>query len=165
METVESDEEVAARAASGDGAAFHILLRRHYDRVFRIAYSVLRDTCEAEDVTQDIWAALPAKLRHWRGEAKLTSWLHRIALNAAKDSLRKSASRAGITAGYEEMEKLSRGAAADTERRLSWLQAALETLSEDLRATAVSVWSCGRPWRKIEYCSLPASHSYDSNLL
>ena len=96
----------------------------------------MRNQSDAEDITQDIWAAMPAKLRNWRGEAKVTSWLHRIALNAAKDALRKSATRARTTAGYAEMQDLSRGEAADTEKRLSWLQAALGTLSEDLRATA-----------------------------
>ncbi len=130
------DEVLATRAASGDGAAFGALLERHYDRVFRIAYSVLNNQAEAEDVTQEIWAALPAKIRHWRGEAKLTSWLHRIALNAAKDSLRRSATRARAVKGYVEIETLSRGEIADTQTRLSWLQSALETLSDDLRATA-----------------------------
>ncbi len=82
------DEDLAARAALGDGAAFRTLLGRHYDRVFRIVYSVVRNQSEAEDVTQEIWAGLPKKLRNWRAEAKLTSWLYRVALNAAKDSLR-----------------------------------------------------------------------------
>jgi RNA polymerase sigma-70 factor (ECF subfamily) len=129
-------EALITRAASGDAAAFRSLLDAHYDRVFRVVYSVMRNQSDAEDITQEIWAAMPAKLRHWRGEAKVTSWLHRIALNAAKDALRKSATRARARAGYAEAEDLSRGEAADTEKRLSWLQSALETLSEDLRATA-----------------------------
>ncbi len=136
MEKMGSDEDLAARAALGDGAAFRTLLGRHYDRVFRVVFSVLQSKSDAEDITQEIWAALPSKLRHWRGDAKLSTWLHRIALNAAKDSLRRSAVRARTIAGYTEMDALSRGAAIDTERRLSWLQCALETLSEDLRATA-----------------------------
>lgn len=136
MEKIDSDEDLAAQAALGDGAAFRTLLGRHYDRVFRVVFSVMQSKSDAEDITQEIWAALPTKLRQWRGQAKLTSWLHRIALNAAKDSLRRSASRARTIAGYTEMEALSRGAAIDTETRLSWLQSALETLSEDLRATA-----------------------------
>lgn len=136
MKKAMSDEDLAAQAALGDGAAFRVLLERHYDRVFRVVYSVLRNQAEAEDVTQDIWASLPAKLRHWRGEAKVSSWLHRVAVNAAKDSLRRSAVRARTTAGYAEMQSLTRGAQADTQNQLSWLQAALETLSEDLRATA-----------------------------
>ena len=131
-----SDENLASQAALGDSAAFRELLNRHYDRVFRVIYSVLRNTSDAEDVTQEIWAALPSKLRHWRGTAKLTSWLHRIALNAAKDFLRRSASRARTSKGYVEMESLSRAETSDTQRRLIWLQSALETLSDDLRETA-----------------------------
>ena len=130
------DEDLAARAASGDGGAFRELLRRHYDRVFRVVYGVVRDQSDAEDITQEIWAALPKKLRAWRGEAKLTSWLHRIALNAAKDALRRAASQARTTAGYAEMQTLSRGASEDTQNRLLWLHSALDTLSDDLRETA-----------------------------
>ncbi len=134
-ENVES-EELASRAATGDAEAFRALLRLHYDRVFRVVYSVVKNQSDAEDITQDIWAAMPGKLRHWRGEAKLTSWLHRIAVNAAKDALRKSATRTRTTASYVEVEDLRRGEAEDAERRLSWLQTALDTLSVDLRATA-----------------------------
>jgi len=132
-----NDEELALRAAAGDGAAFRALLNRYYDRVFRVAYSILRNTSDAEDVTQEVWAALPVKLRQWRGQAKFTSWLHRIALNAAKDYVRRSASRARTARGYAEMESLSQAETSDTQRRLIWLQSALETLSDDLRETAV----------------------------
>jgi len=130
------DEHLAAQAALGDAAAFRVLLGRHYDRVFRVVYSVLRHQSDAEDVTQEIWAALPRKLKSWRGEAKLTSWLHRIALNAAKDSLRKSASQQRAVAGFAEIDTLLRGEAVDTQNRLSWLHTALDTLSDDLRETA-----------------------------
>ncbi len=130
------DEDLAARATLGDGAAFRTLLERHYDRVFRIVYSVVRNQSDAEDVTQEIWAALPKKLRNWRAEAKLTSWLYRVALNAAKDSLRRSAVQARAVQGYAEIEALSQAEHTDTQTRLSWLQTALETLSDDLRETA-----------------------------
>jgi len=136
MSDKHSDEELANRAALGDAAAFRELLGLHYDRVFRVVYSVLRHQSDAEDVTQEIWAALPRKLKSWRGEAKLTSWLHRMALNAAKDALRKSASRARTVSGYAEMQDLSRGEAADREIRINWLNTALDTLSDDLRETA-----------------------------
>ena len=65
------DEDLATQAAAGDGAAFHSLLQRHYDRVFRVVYSVVRDQSDAEDITQEVWAALPSKLRRW------TSWAFR----------------------------------------------------------------------------------------
>ncbi len=137
MLDTENDEALAERAASGEAAAFRELLTRHYDRVFRVAYGILQDKSEAEDVTQEIWAAMPKKLRQWRGQAKLTSWLHRIALNAAKDSLRRAATRARTAEGYAEIESLSRAETADTQTRLTWLQTALGTLSDDLRETAV----------------------------
>lgn len=136
MSELEDDESLTARAASGDGAAFRALLERHYDRVFRVVYSIVRQQSDAEDITQEVWAALPKKLRQWRGEAKFTSWLHRIAANAAKDALRRSASQARTAAGFAEIETLSRGETADTQARLSWLQSALDTLSDDLRETA-----------------------------
>ncbi len=132
----ETDEALAKRASQGDPAAFRELLGRHYDRVFRVVYSVLRNQSDAEDITQEIWAALPKKLRSWRGEAKLTSWLHRISVNAAKDNLRKSASRARTVAGFAEVQDMVRAESADTKKRLSWLQMALGTLSDDLRETA-----------------------------
>lgn len=131
-----NDEELASRAASGDAAAFRALLEAHYDRVFRIVYSVLRSQTDAEDVTQEVWAAMPKKLRNWRGDSKLTSWLHRVALNAAKDSLRRSATQARAVEGFTEIDALSRGETAETNKRLSWLNSALETLSDDLRETA-----------------------------
>lgn len=139
MTRKKSDEVLASKAAAGDAVAFQTLLGRHYDRVFRIAFSVLCDQSEAEDVTQEIWTALPQKLKSWRGEAKFTSWLHRIAINAAKDSLRKTATQKRISAGYAELSTLSRDEATDTQNRLSWLRAALETLSEDLRETAALI--------------------------
>lgn len=132
----DSDEQLASRAASGDAKAFRELLRRHYDRVFRVVYSVVRNQSEAEDITQDIWAALPAKIKNWRGDAKLTSWLHRIAVNGAKDALRRAATRARAIEGFAEIDQLSRAETVDTQKRLSWLHSAMETLSDDLRETA-----------------------------
>ena len=58
MIKTDDDQEMALGAASGDAAAFRLLLDRHYDRVFRVVYSVLRDQSDAEDITQEIWAAL-----------------------------------------------------------------------------------------------------------
>ncbi len=132
----EPDAQIVARALAGDRAAFRLILDRHYDRVFRVVYSVLRHQSDAEDVTQEIWVAMPKKLRQWRGDAALTSWLHRIAVNAARDYLRSTGSRARTVEDYAQVQSLSQGEAADTQKRLNWLQAALATLSDDLRETA-----------------------------
>jgi len=135
----EMDETLASQAATGDAQAFRSLLERHYDRVYRIALGIVRNTAEAEDVTQEVWSALPAKLRNWRGEAKFTSWLHTVTLNASRDALRRAATRSRTAQGVAEVSELARGEAADTEARLHWLRVALDSLSEDLRETAVMV--------------------------
>ena len=139
MESDLEDEALAAAAAGGDARAFHALFDRHYDRVFRVALTVLRDAAEAEDVAQEIWAGLPGKLRQWRGEGKFTTWLHRIVVNAGRDALRRLGARSRMQTGYAEAEELARGEAADTACRLNWLERALDLLSDDLRETAALV--------------------------
>lgn len=135
----EMDETLAGQAATGDAQAFRSLLERHYDRVYRIALGIVRNTAEAEDVTQDVWSALPAKLRQWRGESKFTTWLHTVTLNASRDALRRAATRSRTAMGFAEVSEMARGEAADTEARLHWLRVALDSLSEVLRETAVLV--------------------------
>ena len=133
------DETLATRAAAGEREAFRTLLERHYDRVFRVALGMLGHAAEAEDVAQDVWAALPRRLRSWRGDARFTTWLHSVTLNAARDSLRRGAARARGAAGFAEVDDLHRGAAAEDAARLHWLRVALEALSDDLRETAALV--------------------------
>jgi len=115
----EMDETLASQAATGDAQAFRSLLERHYDRVYRIALGIVRNTAEAEDVTQEVWSALPAKLRNWRGEAKFTSWLHTVTLNASRDALRRAATR-GVCGSVRTRSRRSggyRGAIALAARR------------------------------------------------
>jgi RNA polymerase sigma-70 factor (ECF subfamily) len=139
MTDMDEDTELAMRAGAGDRMAFGILLERHYDRVYRVALGMLGNGAEAEDVAQDVWAAMPGRLRGWRGEARFTTWLHTVTLNAGRDAMRRSATRARLTAGFMEIDDLRRGEDADTEARLHWLRAALEALSDDLRETAALV--------------------------
>ncbi len=136
MDDIESDDVLAKRASTGDSQAFRILLTRHYDRVYRVSLGILRNTADAEDVTQEVWTAMPSKLKTWRGEAKFTTWLHTAALNASRDALRRAATRSRTASGYAELSGLSRAEAADTDARLYWLRVSLDSLSVELRETA-----------------------------
>ena len=64
MET--PDETLALAAAGGDRAAFAALVTRHYDRIFALGWRLTGSKAEAEDLAQDICAALPHRLRGWR---------------------------------------------------------------------------------------------------
>jgi len=94
------DETLALAAAGGDRAAFEALVARHYERVYGLAYRLCGNRADAQDMAQDICAALPAKLRHWRGEARFTTWLYRVVMNAAHDMRRRHATRTRATSGW-----------------------------------------------------------------
>ncbi|MEP7000013.1 MAG: sigma-70 family RNA polymerase sigma factor [bacterium] len=76
------DASLASRAQRGDEKAFEELYREHAGRIYALCLRLTADKATARDLTQDVfvraWEALP----QFRGEAKLTTWLHRIAVNA-----------------------------------------------------------------------------------
>ena len=130
-----TDEALALAAAGGDGEAFAALLERRYDRLFGLCFRLTGSRAEAEDLTQDICAALPAKLAGYRGEARVSTWLYRVAVNAAHDRRRRAASHAKAAGGWGDWEVDRRAAAAETAERVDWLESAMRALPPDLRDT------------------------------
>jgi RNA polymerase sigma-70 factor (ECF subfamily) len=134
-----SDKDLALAAAGGDGAAFAALLARRYDGLFRLAFRLTESQHEAEDLTQDICAALPAKLRAFRGDAQVTTWLYRVVVNAAHDRRRRRATHAKAASGWGEWELNRTSADADTAEQIDWLTTAMSALPDDLRDTLALV--------------------------
>lgn len=134
-----SDERLARAAAQGDAAAFACLLERHYDRVFRLAFRLTGAVAEAEDLTQDICAALPARLVGFRGEAPFATWLWRVVVNAAHDRRRRAAAQARRAEGWGDWERQRRAADAEAAEALGWLAQALCRLPDTLRDTLALV--------------------------
>ena len=83
------DGELAALARRGEAAAFREIMRRNNRHLFRAARGVLRDDLEAEDVVQEAYVRAFQGLAGFRGEASLSTWLTRIALNEALGRLRR----------------------------------------------------------------------------
>ncbi|MEO1139369.1 MAG: RNA polymerase sigma factor [Pseudomonadota bacterium] len=137
MET--SDLSLARAAAEGDASAFSLLLERHYDGVYRLAFRLTGAQAEAEDLTQDVCAALPVKLSGFRGEARFTTWLWRVVVNAAHDRRRRAATRARHADGWGDWEIGRRAADADTAEAVDWLMETMRALPEDLRDTLALV--------------------------
>jgi RNA polymerase sigma-70 factor, ECF subfamily len=81
METATSDEQIVERALTGDADAFGEIVRRWERRIFALAYGMLGREEDARDATQETFIAAFRNLRGFRGEAKVSSWLHRIAVN------------------------------------------------------------------------------------
>src|SRR5256712_4694893 len=81
METATSDEQMVERALTGDPEAFGEIVRRWERRIFALAFGMLGREEDARDATQETFLAAFRSLRGFRGEAKVSSWLHRIAVN------------------------------------------------------------------------------------
>ena len=134
-----SDENLAKAAANGDAAAFSSLLERHYDALFRFAFRLTGTRDQAEDLTQDICAALPAKLASFRGTAKFTTWLWRVTVNANHDRRRRAATHARHADGWGDWEKNRRAANDEATEAVDWLTQAMRGLPDDLRDTLALV--------------------------
>ena len=129
------DEELVGLAAAGDSKAFAELLDCHYDRIFRFCFRLTGRREAAEDLTQDICLALPAKLKSFRGRARLETWLYRVAMNAAHDRRRRAMSRTKAAEGWGGWEVNRRAAATDRAADLDWLRRSMTALPDDLRDT------------------------------
>jgi len=81
MDTLATDEIIVERALTGDAEAFGELVRRWERRIFALTYGMLGREEDARDATQETFLAAFRSLRNFRGEAKVSSWLHRIAVN------------------------------------------------------------------------------------
>ena len=134
-----SDEELAFAAAGGDAAAFSALLERHYDRLFALCFRLTGRRAEAEDLTQDLCAALPAKLVGFRGNARFATWLYRVAVNAAHDRRSRAAAHAKAAAGWGDWELDRRASEAESAGQVEWLKQAMRALPCDLRDTLALV--------------------------
>jgi len=135
----QSSENLAIKAAAGSAEAFRELLERHYDLMYRVAYRTLGQQADAEDLVQEVCAALPKKLATFRGDAKFESWLYRVVVNAGRDLMRKRGARARAADGWGDVELMRRAAAVEKKESLSWLTRAMQRLSPELRETVALV--------------------------
>ncbi|MEU0691048.1 RNA polymerase sigma factor SigM [Streptomyces uncialis] len=139
------DHDLLARHVDGDADAFGELVRRHRDRLWAVALRTLGDREEAADAVQDALVSAYRAAHTFRGQSAVTTWLHRITVNACLDRVRKAASRK--TAPVDDTERLEQllepheSAYAPAERNDLHRQLidALATLPPDQRAALVLV--------------------------
>lgn len=84
-----SELDQITRAANGDRAAQAALVNRNMPIVFRVAYRMLQDRAEAEDVTQETFLRAWKTIPNWQPKAKFSTWACTVALNLCRDRLRK----------------------------------------------------------------------------
>jgi len=84
-----SDSELAAAAARGERRALETLLAPHIDRVHAVCRRILRDPDDALDATQEALVAVARRISTFDGRSQFTTWLYRVAVNAALDEARR----------------------------------------------------------------------------
>jgi RNA polymerase sigma-70 factor, ECF subfamily len=138
-----SDAILLRRHAEGDADAFGVLFRRHKDRLWAVALRITCDPDDAADALQDAMISAFRRAADFRGESAVTTWLHRIVVNASLDLLRRRAGRSIAWSGNPDDLPVSEPAQAldstsSAETRMD-IDAALRTLSPPLRAALVLV--------------------------
>lgn len=133
------------QAMTGDAAAFEVLVKEHYNRVFRFLMKWVRHPDHAEDLAQETFLAAWQKLPAFRQDSQFTTWLLGIALNLARNHRNRGPSRREVelpeeshlellmdSAPAAEEDAANRGAVAALDR-------ALARLPEDMREVIVMV--------------------------
>jgi RNA polymerase sigma-70 factor (ECF subfamily) len=140
-----TDAEVVDRVRRGETALFEILMRRHNQRVYRVARSVVKDEAEAEDVMQQAYINAFVHLKQFEDRSQFSTWLTRITLYEALSRLRKMRPQqlpGGLDEGEnprDDMESLT-SAQPDPEQQAyagelgRILEAAVDALPETYRA-------------------------------
>ncbi|MFJ2110449.1 RNA polymerase sigma factor SigM [Streptomyces sp. NPDC087850] len=146
-----SDQNLLSAHVAGHPHAFGELVRRHRDRLWAVALRTLGDREEAADAVQDALVSAFRAAHTFRGQSAVTTWLHRITVNACLDRARKAASRK--TSPVDDTERLEQllepheSAEAPAERQdlHRELLAALAKLPADQRAALILVDMQGYP--------------------
>lgn len=116
-----------------------MLLERHYERLHRIAWRISGSREDAEDIVQEICCSLADKIDGFRYEAKVSTWLAGIAVNAARDHLRRMRSRQNTQDGYAKVVELYPQPDGRDLFHAQWLASALGRLDDALRETVILV--------------------------
>lgn len=132
---VDDDRALLAAHVAGDPEAFGELVRRHRDRLWAVALRTTGDPEEAADALQDALISAFRNAGSFRGEAAVTTWLHRVVVNACLDRMRRRKARPSVPLPEEDPDSGSR-AVPDPRDDLDRLELRME-IDKALRALPV----------------------------
>jgi RNA polymerase sigma-70 factor (ECF subfamily) len=140
----QSDQDIVSQVLAGNTGVFELLMRRYNERLYRAARAITRDDREAEDVMQQAYVNAYSNLRQFRGEAKFSTWLTRIAVNEALGRVRRRARYEPLDDDLSNVETLMAPNSAWTPEREAFtselrdlLEWAIDTLPDGAREVFV----------------------------
>jgi len=134
------DRELVERFARGESRAFDTIVEKYEQRVYAIALRMTGNVEDARDAMQDVFISALRALRSFRGDAQLSTWIHRVAVNASLDVLRKRKRHVAQPleeAGERPSDDVGPEDAAARAARAVEVQRALQAVSEEHRAVLV----------------------------
>jgi len=141
VETVE--ESLVESCRQGDEAAFRALYRNHRDSVHRIVFRLLGPNEDTEDIIQEVFIQVHRSIGRFQGKSKLSTWLHRVAVNVTYQYLRRKKTALPTRPDERIADRpdpcvaRSPEGCAETNQRLAAVGRALETLSPKKRIVVV----------------------------
>jgi RNA polymerase sigma-70 factor (ECF subfamily) len=139
-----TDTELLRAHVAGDPHAFAALVARHQDRLWSVALSVMRNPDDAADALQEAYISAFRRADSFRGDAKVTTWLHRVVVNACLDRLRSLKVRATESLPDDPDRSAALGVEepadpVEAQQQRDQILAALGQLNPDQRAALVLV--------------------------
>jgi RNA polymerase sigma-70 factor (ECF subfamily) len=133
---------LVARAREGDRGAFRALFDRHRNDVARLVYRMVGPRTELEDLVQEVFVQVHRSLKEFRGDARFSTWLHRVTVNVVLMHRRAAKSRPVLAeelpAGtIEDLSTVHPDAEADRRGRIAAFFSLLETIAEKKRVVFV----------------------------
>jgi RNA polymerase sigma-70 factor (ECF subfamily) len=139
-----SDAELLARHIAGDRDAFGELFRRHRGRLWAVAVRTLANPDDAAEALQDAMIKAYQAAGSFRGNAAVTTWLHRIVVNACLDRIRSAGRRPTVPLPESDLRSSGEGDPASSALKLT-VRRALAELPFDQRAVLVYIDMLGYP--------------------
>src|SRR5512135_3533304 len=137
------EKELIRRSQEGDGEAFGQLIERYKSKVFNLAYGMIGDRSEADDLAQDVFIKAYYALPKFQFRSEFGTWLYRIAVNHVRDYLRKNKHRLDELSIHELGETIPGASGSSFEdrqladKRRALVQTALRRLPEKYRTILV----------------------------
>ena len=149
----ETEADIIYRCRSGDRAAFNQIVRDNQERVYWVIRRMVRDHDEALDIAQDVFIKAYQKLDSFRGDAKIFTWLYRIAVNLSLNHVRKSRRRSFFSLSDADSDLVrddsDPGQQVENSEMRGLIDRAIETLPEKQRAVFVLRYFEELPYEEI----------------
>ncbi len=135
-------ENIIIEASEGNTEAFESIYKAYSGFVYNVAYRVVNNIDEAQEITQEVFLTVYRKLKSFKFKSSLKTWVYRIAVNMAIDYARKRSREQDHTVLYEDNNKLNKAIDPvseniDREQQVKTISTLLDALSPDQRVCIV----------------------------